>query len=214
MGPPPKPAETLSPDTVKGKMSQLMRLWLFSSSVNSFFNRTCTAIQWGLMSDVWSDPSSTSLVHVCEQQRLWWDCAGLPEPSLVACVISSIIPWAGLNNLSHVTRKPVVGSHVTRKPVVGVGKHISCFIAMEASKMFYIAGVDIKLSRQRLTKVLIRLCLVLSYLHMANQILTGMGSFLNHWNENSFQKCTYQRFLTVLYKLGETLFGWLQFFQW
>ena len=23
----------------------------------------------------WSDPSSTSILHVCEQQRLWWDWA-------------------------------------------------------------------------------------------------------------------------------------------
>ena len=29
------------------KMSQLMRLWHFLSSVNSFFKRACTAIQWG-----------------------------------------------------------------------------------------------------------------------------------------------------------------------
>ena len=28
-------------------LSQLMRLWHFSSSVNSFFKRTCAAIQWG-----------------------------------------------------------------------------------------------------------------------------------------------------------------------
>ena len=27
------------------------------------------------MSDFWSDPSSTSIVHVCEQRRLWRDCA-------------------------------------------------------------------------------------------------------------------------------------------
>ena len=31
----------------KGKISQLMRLWHFSSSVNSFFKRACAAIQWG-----------------------------------------------------------------------------------------------------------------------------------------------------------------------
>ena len=28
-------------------LSQLMRLWHFSSSVNSFFKRACAAIQWG-----------------------------------------------------------------------------------------------------------------------------------------------------------------------
>ena len=32
---------------LKLKMSQLMRLWHFSSSVNSFFKHTCAAIQWG-----------------------------------------------------------------------------------------------------------------------------------------------------------------------
>ena len=31
----------------QGNMSQLMRLWYFSSSVNSFFKRECSAIQWG-----------------------------------------------------------------------------------------------------------------------------------------------------------------------
>ena len=31
-----------------------MRLWHFSSSVNSFFKCACAAIQWGCMSDVWS----------------------------------------------------------------------------------------------------------------------------------------------------------------
>ena len=50
------------------------------------------------MSDFWMDPSSTSILHVCEQQRLWRDCAGSPEPSLVVYVISTIISWAGSNN--------------------------------------------------------------------------------------------------------------------
>ena len=40
------------------------------------------------MSDFWSDPSSTSVLYVCE-------CAGSPEPSVVAYVISTIISWAG-----------------------------------------------------------------------------------------------------------------------
>ena len=43
------------------------------------------------MSDFWLDPSSTSILYVCEQRRLTrlrlW--AGSPEPSLVAYVISS-----------------------------------------------------------------------------------------------------------------------------
>ena len=58
-----------------GKMRQLMRLWHFSSSVNSFFKRPCAAIYRGYMFDFWSDPSSTSILHVCEQRRLWRDCA-------------------------------------------------------------------------------------------------------------------------------------------
>ena len=44
-------------------MSQLMRLWHFSSSVNSFFKRACAAIQWGLDVWFWSDPSSTSIIR-------------------------------------------------------------------------------------------------------------------------------------------------------
>ena len=27
------------------------------------------------MSDVWSDPSSTFILYVCEQRRIWRDCA-------------------------------------------------------------------------------------------------------------------------------------------
>ena len=50
------------------------------------------------MSDFWSDLSSTSMLHVCEQRRLWRDCS--PEPSPVAYVIRTIISWAGSNLLS------------------------------------------------------------------------------------------------------------------
>ena len=32
------------------------------------------AIQWGYMPDFWSDFSPTSILHVCEQRRLWRDC--------------------------------------------------------------------------------------------------------------------------------------------
>ena len=83
--------------STKSERSQLKRLWHFSSSVNSFFKRTCAVIQWGWMSDFCSDPSSTSIVHVCEQRRLWraCRCAGSPEPSLVACAISTKISCAG-----------------------------------------------------------------------------------------------------------------------
>ena len=66
-------------------LSHLMRLWHFSSSVNSFFKRACAAIQWSKMSDFWSDTSSTSILYVCEQRnsggtaqmrRLAWAFAG------------------------------------------------------------------------------------------------------------------------------------------
>ena len=59
-------------ETFKSKphLSHLMRLWRFSPSVNSFFKRACAAIQCGLISD-----SSTSILHVCEQRRLWRVCA-------------------------------------------------------------------------------------------------------------------------------------------
>ena len=55
--------------------SQLMRLWCFLCSVNSSFKRAYAAIQWGCMSDFWPDPSSTSILYVCEQRRRWLDCA-------------------------------------------------------------------------------------------------------------------------------------------
>ena len=60
---------------VMNQLSQLKRLWYFSSSVNSFFKRACASIEWGQISDFWSDPSSTSILHVFEQRRLWRDCA-------------------------------------------------------------------------------------------------------------------------------------------
>ena len=47
-------------------MSQLMRLWHLSPSVNSIFKHACAAIHWGS-----------------------------PEPSLFAYAISTIISWAG-----------------------------------------------------------------------------------------------------------------------
>ena len=83
------------------KLSHLMRSWYFSSSVNSFFKRAYAATQWGQRSDFWSDPSSTSILDVslCVQTaralaRLR-ACAGSPEPSLVAYVVSTIISCGG-----------------------------------------------------------------------------------------------------------------------
>ena len=78
-----------------------MRLCHFSFSVNSFFKHACAAIQWGQMSDLWLDPLSTFILHVCEQRRLWRDCADAPSPesSLVAYVISTIISCAGQSSI-------------------------------------------------------------------------------------------------------------------
>ena len=62
-----------------------MRLWYFSSSVNSLFKCPCAAIQWAWMSDIWLDPLSTSILHVCNNEgsgktarmcRLAWAFAG------------------------------------------------------------------------------------------------------------------------------------------
>ena len=66
---------TLSGVVFSYYLSRLMRLWHLSPSVNSIFKRTCAAINWDYTSDFWSDPSSTSIPYVCEQRRLWWDCA-------------------------------------------------------------------------------------------------------------------------------------------
>ena len=51
----------------------------------------------GLMSDVWLNPLSTSILHVCEQRRLWWGCANA-QASLslrwLPICLSTIISWA------------------------------------------------------------------------------------------------------------------------
>ena len=80
------------------QMSHLMRLWYFSSSVNSFFKRACAAIQWGL--DVWFLVGPfiyfhTSSVRTAKALARLRGRTGSPEPSLVAYVLSTIISWAG-----------------------------------------------------------------------------------------------------------------------
>ena len=80
-----------------------MRLWHLSPSVNS--KHACAAIHWSYTSDFWSDPSSSSILYVCEQRRLWRDetarmhslawMPASPEPSLFDYVISTIISCAG-----------------------------------------------------------------------------------------------------------------------
>ena len=123
-------------DTVKENlynlyMGRLKRLWYFLSSVNSFFKRACAAIQWGKMSDFWLDSSSTSILHVCKQQRLWrvCECAGSPEPSLIAYVISTIITWAGSYFLSlfYTYNKYFNIQHTQRQNISQIGYYI-CII--------------------------------------------------------------------------------------
>ena len=80
-----------------------MRLWYFSSSVNSFFKRACAATQWGR--DVWFLVGLfvycyTSCVRTAKALTRLRRCAGSPEPSLVAYVISTIISWPSSNVVS------------------------------------------------------------------------------------------------------------------
>ena len=42
-------------ENFKNIHSHVVRLWYFSSCMNSFFKRACAAIQWGWMSDFWLD---------------------------------------------------------------------------------------------------------------------------------------------------------------
>ena len=79
-------------------LSELMRLWHFSFSVNPFFKCACAAIQWGL--NVWFLVGPfvyfhSSCVRTAKALMRLHGCAGSPEPSLVAYVISTIISWAG-----------------------------------------------------------------------------------------------------------------------
>ena len=64
-----------------------MRLWHFSSSVNSFFKN-----QVGLDVFVYFHTSCVLTAKALARLR---GCTGSPEPSLVAYVINSITPWAG-----------------------------------------------------------------------------------------------------------------------
>ena len=55
-------------------LSQLMRLWHFSSSINSFFKRACAAFQWGYMPDFLVGPFvyfHTSCVRTATLARLF-----------------------------------------------------------------------------------------------------------------------------------------------
>ena len=73
-------------------LSHVMRLWYFSSSVNSFFHP--------VERDVWFLVAPfvyflTSYVRTAKALVRLYGCAGLPEPLLVPYVISIIISWAG-----------------------------------------------------------------------------------------------------------------------
>ena len=84
------------------KMSQLMRLWHFSSPVNSFFKLRMRSHPVGL--DVWFlvEPFvyfHSSCVRTAKALARLRRCARSSEPSLVALVIITIISWAGSNIL-------------------------------------------------------------------------------------------------------------------
>ena len=86
-------------------MSQLMRLWHLSSSVNSIFNHAYAAIQWSHMSDFWSDPSSTSILYVCEQRRLWRDCADAHSRMSLRCSPMRYVPLSHeLPQIRHINK--------------------------------------------------------------------------------------------------------------
>ena len=46
------------------------------------------------MSDFWLDPSSTSILHVCKQRRLWWDCTDAQARLSLRCCL-----WDKYHNL-------------------------------------------------------------------------------------------------------------------
>ena len=72
-----------------------MRLWHFSSSVNSFFKYACAAIQWDLMCD-FSQTLPLPPYFMCANSDGSGETARMrssPEPSLVAYVISTIISF-------------------------------------------------------------------------------------------------------------------------
>ena len=81
-------------------ISRLMRLLHLSPSVNSIFKHACAAIHWGYMSDFWSDPSSTSILYVCEQRRLWRDCADAQSRLSLRCSPMRYVPQSHV--LAHI----------------------------------------------------------------------------------------------------------------
>ena len=84
----------------KEHMSQLIRFWYVSSPENSLFKRACAALQ----SDFWSDPSSTSILYVCKQQRFWRDR------------VDTRLAWAFAGRLCDKYHKLMIKSHASRPP--------------------------------------------------------------------------------------------------
>ena len=95
---------------VPAQMSQITRKGTRVLCGLCSFKRACAAFQRGQISGSLSEASSTRFYCVCKQQRLWRDCpdvqalvglhwcAGSPEPSPVAYVISILFTWAGSND--------------------------------------------------------------------------------------------------------------------
>ena len=79
-------------------LSHVIRLWYFSSSINSFFQTRMCSHPVG--QDVWFLVGPfvyfhTSYVQTAKALVRLRGCAGSPETSLVAYAISTIISWAG-----------------------------------------------------------------------------------------------------------------------
>ena len=97
----------------------------------------------------------TSILHVCEQR-----CAGLPEPSLVAYVINTIISWAGSFRIIMVSttdephhEKNLSSGFATR---IDSNQPAQLMRLARVLKFHPLACRGIILSSQRTTKVLIR----------------------------------------------------------
>ena len=73
-------------------MSKLMRLWYFTSSIKSFFNHRHPDFWFLVRPFVYFHTLCVRTAKALVRPR---GCAGSPEPSLVAYVISTIISWAG-----------------------------------------------------------------------------------------------------------------------
>ena len=80
------------------KLSHVMRLWYFSSSVNSVIKRACAAIQSDVLVGTFVY-FHTSCMWTAKALASLRGCAGSPESSLFAYVISTITSWAVSNSV-------------------------------------------------------------------------------------------------------------------